>query len=79
MSGNANWIGIYSLYIRSRGNNSNNVARYSAGIGRGSALKFAVKFPNFVILMLESGLSGFRCKKSKIESRVDGGDEDFIN
>ena len=57
----------------------NKVATYSGGIGGGSALKFAVKLPNFVILSVDSGLSGLRCKKSKKESKVDGGVATFIN
>ena len=41
---------------------ANNVATYSGGIGGGSALKFAVKLPNLVILSVDSGLSELRCK-----------------
>ena len=37
---------------------ANNVATYSGGIAGGSALKFAVKLPNLVILSVDSGLSG---------------------
>jgi hypothetical protein len=33
----------------------NNVAIYYGGIGGGTTLKFAVKFPNFVISSLASG------------------------
>jgi hypothetical protein len=50
------------------------VAIYSAGTGGGNDLKFAVKLPNFVIGKIDSGLSGFIWKKSKIESQTDGPD-----
>ena len=36
----------------------NNLA-YSGGIGGGNALKFAAKFPNFVILSFDSGLARY--------------------
>jgi hypothetical protein len=41
--------------------------------------KFAVKLPNFVILSVASGLSVFICKKSKMESLMDGGGKSFTN
>lgn len=57
----------------------NNVATYSAGIGGGNAIKVAVKFPNLLILKLACTISGFICKKSKIESTMDDGGTRLIN
>ena len=57
---------------------ANNVAQYSAGIAGGSSLKFAVKLQNFVMLIVDSGLSGIICKKSKTGSKKYGGDTTFI-
>jgi hypothetical protein len=52
---------------------------YSGGIGGGRALKFAVKFPNFPILSLDSGLAVLICKKSKMGSKSDDGVVVFID
>jgi len=52
---------------------------YSGGIGGERALKFAVKFPNFPILSLDSGLAVLICKKSKMGSKSDDGVVVFIN
>ena len=56
----------------------NNVAKYSAGIAGGEALKFAVKLPNFVMLSFVSDLSGFPSKKSKEKSKKEDGDANFM-
>ena len=51
----------------------NSVAQYSGGSGGGSSLKFAVKLPNFVMLIVASGLSFFKLKMSKTETQRGGG------
>ena len=53
------------------------VAQYSDGNAGRSSLKFAVKLPNFVMLIVASGLSPFKFKKSKIESQADEEEEVF--
>ena len=73
-------VGVSHEPIKAVATTVNKVTTYYGGIGGGSALKFAVKLPNFIILSVASGLSGFICKKnSKMESRMDGGEESFNN
>lgn len=72
-------VGVNHEPIKAVATTENNVATYSVGTGAGRALKFAVKPPNFVILMVASALSRFMCKKSKMESKTDGGGRSVIN